>query len=119
MACGPLTTRRCTEVGMRLLVAIAALTATLCGAKACAEEVCPKPVYLTIDTGHMGVAPLIIDVLKRQRVKATFFLANERTQAVGDKAAGTTLDGQWAPWWKALAADRSEEHTSELQSQSN
>lgn len=90
---------------MRLLAAIAALTATLLGATAFAEESCPKPIYLTIDTGHMGVAPLIIDVLKRQHVKATFFLANERTQAVGDKAAGTTLDDQWAPWWKALAAD--------------
>jgi peptidoglycan/xylan/chitin deacetylase (PgdA/CDA1 family) len=90
---------------MRLLGAIAALAATLCGATAFAGEVCQKPIYLTIDTGHMGVAPLIIDVLQRQHVKATFFLANERTQAVGDKAPGTTLDDQWAPWWKALAAE--------------
>ncbi len=90
---------------MRLCRALAALTAALCGAATFAEPACPKPVYLTIDTGHMGVAPLIIEVLKRQHIKATFFLANERTQAVGDKAAGATLDEQWAPWWKALAAD--------------
>jgi peptidoglycan-N-acetylmuramic acid deacetylase len=90
---------------MRLCRAIAALTAALCGTAAFAEPACPQPVYLTIDTGHMGVAPLIVDVLKRHHVKATFFLANERTQAVGDKAAGTTLDEEWAPWWKALAAD--------------
>jgi peptidoglycan-N-acetylmuramic acid deacetylase len=64
---------------------------------------CAKPVYLTIDTGHMGVAPLIQQVLERQHVKATFFLANERTQPVGDKPAGSTLDEHWAPWWKALA----------------
>ena len=42
---------------------------------------CDKPVYLTLDTGHMGVAPLVADVLKRQQVQVTFFLANEKTQA--------------------------------------
>jgi peptidoglycan/xylan/chitin deacetylase (PgdA/CDA1 family) len=36
-----------------------------------------KPVYLTLDTGHMGVAPLIAEVLNRQQVKVTFFAANE------------------------------------------
>lgn len=65
---------------------------------------CAHPVYLTIDTGHMGVAPLIADTLSRHGVKATFFLANERTQAVGGRIEGSTLDDQWAPWWKALAA---------------
>lgn len=68
------------------------------------DKPCSKPVYLTIDTGHMGVAPLIVDVLKRQQVKATFFLANERTQAVGMRPEGSTLDDHWAPWWKELAA---------------
>jgi peptidoglycan-N-acetylmuramic acid deacetylase len=65
---------------------------------------CTHPVYLTIDTGHMGVAPLIADVLARQGVKATFFLANERTQAVGGRPEGSTLDDAWASWWKQLAA---------------
>ncbi len=65
---------------------------------------CRKPVYLTIDTGHMGVAPGIVDVLRRQQVRATFFLANERTQAVGERPQGSTLDAHWADWWKALAA---------------
>jgi peptidoglycan-N-acetylmuramic acid deacetylase len=64
---------------------------------------CDKPVYLTIDTGHMGVAPLIVDILARHQVHATFFLANERTQAVGDRPEGSTLDANWAAWWKALA----------------
>jgi len=73
-------------------------------ASAATDKPCDKPVYLTIDTGHMGVAPLIVDVLKRQQVKATFFLANERTQAVGGRPEGSTLDDHWAPWWKALAA---------------
>ena len=59
-----------------------------------------KPVYLTLDTGHMEVAPLIADVLKRQQVRATFFGANERT-----KAGGGSLSNHWAPWWKARAAE--------------
>ncbi len=65
---------------------------------------CTRPVYLTIDTGHMGVAPGILDTLQRHQVRATFFLANERTQPVGDRPAGSTLDAHWAAWWKQLAA---------------
>jgi peptidoglycan/xylan/chitin deacetylase (PgdA/CDA1 family) len=61
---------------------------------------CDKPVYLTFDTGHMGVANLIADVLKRQQVKVTFFAANEKTQQ-GDGSLGES----WAPWWKARAAE--------------
>jgi peptidoglycan-N-acetylmuramic acid deacetylase len=65
-----------------------------------AAAACKQPVYLTFDTGHMAVAPLIADVLKRHGVKATFFLANERTQD-----GGSSLDERWAPWWKARAAE--------------
>lgn len=61
---------------------------------------CDKPVYLTLDTGHMGVAPLVAEVLARQQVKASFFLANERTLT-----DGSSLDDEWAPWWKARAAE--------------
>ncbi len=57
-------------------------------------------MYLTLDTGHMGVAPLIAEVLNKHQVKATFFAANERTQA-GDGSLGE----HWAPWWKARAAE--------------
>jgi peptidoglycan-N-acetylmuramic acid deacetylase len=64
---------------------------------------CSKPVYLTLDTGHMGVAPLIAQVLERQDVKVTFFLANERTQAVGSRPEGSTLDDHWAAWWAEMA----------------
>jgi len=59
---------------------------------------CANPLYLTLDTGHMAVAPLVADVLKRQQVRVTFFAANERTQT-GDGSLGNT----WAPWWKARA----------------
>ncbi len=59
-----------------------------------------RPVYLTLDTGHMGVAPLIAEVLKRQAVPVTFFAAQERTQT-GDGSLGEA----WAPWWQARATE--------------
>ena len=65
-----------------------------------AQKSCEKPLYLTFDTGHMGTAPLIAEVLQRNSVKVTFFAANERTQ-VGDGSLGN----HWAPWWKARAAE--------------
>lgn len=68
--------------------------------RAAASSSCEKPVYLTFDTGHMEVAPLIAEVLKRHQVKVTFFAANERTK-VGDGSLGS----HWAPWWKARAAE--------------
>ncbi|MDM4766083.1 polysaccharide deacetylase family protein [Pelomonas sp. SE-A7] len=79
----------------RCLAAVLALAH--CGAFAAS---CDKPVYLTFDTGHMGVAPLVAELLKRYDAKATFFLANEPTQS-----GGKTLDEEWAPWWKARAAE--------------
>lgn len=63
---------------------------------AAAQTPCDKPVYLTFDTGHMAVAPLVADVLTKHQVKATFFLANERT-----KTNGTSLDDAWMAWWQA------------------
>ncbi|MDT7834937.1 polysaccharide deacetylase family protein [Aquabacterium sp. OR-4] len=65
-----------------------------------AASPCTQPVYLTFDTGHMGVAELVAEVLQRQQVKATFFLANERTLT-----GGWSLDEHWAPWWRARAAE--------------
>ncbi|MBS0291227.1 MAG: polysaccharide deacetylase family protein [Proteobacteria bacterium] len=61
---------------------------------------CSGAVYLTFDTGHMGIAPLVAEVLQRQRVRATFFAADERTQD-----GGTSLDAHWVPWWRARAAE--------------
>lgn len=60
--------------------------------------VCHRPVYLTFDTGHMGVAPLIAEVLQRQQVRVTFFAAHEKTRE-GDG----TLGQHWAPWWREQA----------------
>ncbi len=69
-------------------------------ATAQAASPCNKPLYLTFDTGHMGVAPLIAEVLQRQNVKVTFFAANEPTQE-GDG----TLGEHWASWWRARGAE--------------
>lgn len=67
---------------------------------ACSGAPGERPVYLTFDTGHMQIAPFVADVLNRHRVKATFFLANEKTQT-----GGSSLDDAWAPWWKVRAAE--------------
>ncbi|GER12110.1 polysaccharide deacetylase family protein [Variovorax boronicumulans] len=80
------------------VAALACATVPASGAQEAAA--CDKPVYLTLDTGHMGIAPLVADVLKRQDVRVTFFAAAERTQTDGD-----SLDDHWAPWWKARAAE--------------
>lgn len=61
---------------------------------------CSQPVYLTFDTGHMGVAPLIADVLQRHRIPVTFFAAQEKTQQ-GDG----TLGEHWGPWWQARGGE--------------
>lgn len=82
------------------VAALACATLPAAGAQESAGASCDKPVYLTLDTGHMGIAPLVADVLKRQDVRVTFFAAAERTQTDGD-----SLDDHWAPWWKARAAE--------------
>jgi peptidoglycan/xylan/chitin deacetylase (PgdA/CDA1 family) len=61
---------------------------------------CQKPVYLTFDTGHMGVATLIAKVLRQHQVPVTFFGANEKTQE-GDGSLGN----HWAAWWKDRGAE--------------
>jgi len=61
---------------------------------------CNKTVYLTFDTGNMSVAQTVADILKRQNIKATFFLANEKTYR-GDYA----LDDSWKSFWQALVKE--------------
>jgi peptidoglycan/xylan/chitin deacetylase (PgdA/CDA1 family) len=85
---------------MRLRGMLPVVALALAASAATAQPACEKPVYLTLDTGHMGVARLIADVLNRQNVKVTFFAANEKTME-GDGSLGSF----WAPWWKARAAE--------------
>lgn len=74
------------------LLGAAALTA------AQAQPACRGSVYLTLDTGNMRHAEEIAAILRRHEVKATFFLANERTPR-GDHS----LDASWAAYWRARA----------------
>ena len=62
---------------------------------------CPAgTLYLTLDTGNMRHAEAIADILARHHVRATFFVAQEKTLR-GDHA----LDASWAPFWKARVAE--------------
>jgi peptidoglycan/xylan/chitin deacetylase (PgdA/CDA1 family) len=60
---------------------------------------CKSTVYLTFDTGSQSQAGLIADTLKKHEVKATFFLANEKT-VKGD----SSLEQGWTSFWKQLLA---------------
>ncbi|TXT37163.1 MAG: GlcNAc deacetylase [Comamonadaceae bacterium] len=90
--------RGSSSAGMKAALLLIAVCAYSTGAKA--EKTCEKPVYLTLDTGHMEVAPLMADILRRQAVRVTFFAANERTKA-GDGSLGQ----HWASWWRARGAE--------------
>lgn len=79
-----------------MLLAVAApFGQALAGAAACSGT-----VYLTLDTGNMSQAETIAAILKRHDVRATFFVANEKTPR-GDFA----LDEAWAPFWRARAGE--------------
>lgn len=80
------------------LASLAALTLT--GLLPGWAAACTKPVYLTFDTGHMGVADLVAQTARRYDAKLTFFIAKEPTLE-----GGHTLDDKWAPWWRARAAE--------------
>jgi len=68
--------------------------------RAAEPKKCSGTLYLTIDTGSMSQAERIGEILRKHKVKATFFVAQERT-VNEDKS----LDPAWAPYWKSLAAD--------------
>lgn len=63
-----------------------------------AGDMCRGTVHLSFDTGGMHQAERIARVLAEENVRATFFLANERTFR-GDGA----LDPSWDGYWKRLA----------------
>lgn len=61
---------------------------------------CKGTLYLTIDTGSMSQAERIAQILRKHEVRATFFLANEKTVD-----GGTSLGPGWIPYWKARVAE--------------
>ncbi len=78
----------------------AALLALVLAPAASAAPACSGTIYLTFDTGSQSQAELIAETLKKHAIKATFFLANEKT-VNGDYS----LDPSWAPYWKARVAE--------------
>ncbi len=85
---------------------ITTLCLPVCATVVCATSAaqtapaCAQTVFLTFDTGSQSQAQYIADTLKKHQIKATFFLANEKT-IKGDYS----LDPNWAAYYKALAAD--------------
>jgi peptidoglycan/xylan/chitin deacetylase (PgdA/CDA1 family) len=65
-----------------------------------AAPVCKGTLYLTLDTGNMRHAEAIAEILKKHQIKATFFVAQEKTVR-GDMA----LDPSWGDFWKARVAE--------------
>jgi len=61
---------------------------------------CKGTLYLTFDTGHMDPAPAIADILARHQIKATFFVANEKTVT-----GGFTLDDSHKAFWQRLVKE--------------
>jgi peptidoglycan/xylan/chitin deacetylase (PgdA/CDA1 family) len=76
------------------------LAASSVAAQAAAPASCRGTIYLTFDTGSQSQAEFIAATLNRHHIKATFFLANEKTVR-GD----WSLDPSWAPYWKARVAE--------------
>lgn len=79
-----------------LLLALCTAAVTLPGL---AGE-CHGTVYLTFDTGNMAQAETIARVLNQEQVRATFFVANEKTFR-GDRA----LEAPWRDFWRARVAE--------------
>ena len=80
-------------------LACAAVVALALAGTAAAQQ-CRGHVYLTLDTGNMRHAEEIAAILRRHDVRATFFLANEKTTR-GD----FSLDSSWSDYWKARAGE--------------
>ena len=83
-----------------LALALGLATAGVASAGTPSSPGCKGTLYLSFDTGNMRDAELIADTLARHGVKATFFLAQEKTTR-GDSA----LDASWAPYWRARVAE--------------
>lgn len=82
----------------RAASALALALLSVCAAAPAAE--CRGTVYLTLDTGNMSQADTIARILKEENVKATFFLANEKTFR-----NDYSLDASWDGYWRVRAEE--------------
>jgi peptidoglycan/xylan/chitin deacetylase (PgdA/CDA1 family) len=90
-------------VSRRALVCLGALAALVASPALSADppRACAAgTVYLTLDTGNMRDAELIAGILRKHDVRATFFLANEKTVQ-----GGSSLDDSWVPYWRSRLAE--------------
>ena len=85
--------RHVSSLAIALLLAISASPVQ-------AEPRCTGTVYLTFDTGSMSQAETIARILQKEKVRGTFFLANEKT--FRDDHA---LDPAWRDYWRARVAE--------------
>lgn len=87
---------------MKPSICVFGVLALLAGSAIASEPVasCKGTLYLTFDTGNMRHAELIAETLAKHAVKATFFVAQEKTLR-GDQA----LDATWTSFWKARVAE--------------
>ena len=79
-------------------VFISFIVAAVAAAAGTNQAACKATVYLTFDTGSQSQAMLVANTLRQHHIKASFFLANEKT--VNNDYS---LDQSWAPYWKNLA----------------
>ena len=84
----------------RIFLTAIGLIAALTSGAAFTSDGCKGKLYLTFDTGSQSQAEFIAQILKKHAVKATFFLANEKT-VNGD----FSLDPAWSGYWKARVAE--------------
>ena len=98
----PLSARPSRLRKIAALAATSAVAAAIWPAQAATDNAasCKGTIYLTFDTGSQSQADYIAQTLNKHHIKATFFLANEKT-IHGDY----TLDPAWAPYWKARVAE--------------
>ncbi|MGS0742276.1 polysaccharide deacetylase family protein [Glaciimonas sp. GG7] len=95
--------KRYFSIKSRSLLMAAIAAASVAGwsqAQSVAPVACKGTLYMTFDTGSQSQAELIAQTLRRHHIKATFFMANEKT-INGDYS----LDPSWGPYWKSLVAD--------------
>jgi len=83
-----------------LSTALTVILGTAAGFAHGADTACKGTLYLTLDTGNMRHAEAIAEILARHQVKASFFVAQEKTLR-GDMS----LDPSWADYWKARVAE--------------
>lgn len=87
-----------------IVTAAALSTVLLAFSETASNTQCRATVYLTLDTGNMSQAELIAQVLKKHGVKATFFLANEKTNRLTD-GTDYSLSNAWSSYWQARVSE--------------